>query len=223
MITIFDLDYTLLDSIAVKEKLTSVLGMSKEEYNKSYKENFKDKKENYTLEKHLAILRENGYFDSDIKVQAVKNKFKDKMKELDDFLFDGAVELILSEKAKGNRVVLLTFGNISWQKEKVARLSTIKNLFDEIHYEDKDKAESEYLDELNLGDEEFTIINDNILETEKMLKILGDKKCEVVIVNGPYSDKETAKKFGFNYSETIKDVFPDQETENKEFRIAGLK
>ncbi|PLX22013.1 hypothetical protein C0584_00590 [Candidatus Parcubacteria bacterium] len=210
---IFDLDHTLLNTNVLKEKICEILEMSEEEFDKSYRENFTSKGVKYSFEDHLRALRDVGSINSDIKLQALRKKFDEELSSMDHLLYDGALDLVLSEKAKGNKVILITLGKESWQKEKINRLGSLKGLFDEICYEEKDKAGSDYLVELSRQDGDFVIINDNIGETKKMVSVLNKEgqegeaeRCEVKIVKGIHSEKESAEESGYQFFEEVNNI-----------------
>ncbi len=209
MIYIFDLDYTLLDTKKFKEDLSSVFGMSVEEFSKSYFENFKSKGVNYNLDKHLSILKRDGFIASEEQAAAVKERFGGFMAAIDRYLFPGAEEIIKSLKESGDELVLATFGDIEWQKLKVNALK-LKEYFDKIIYEDKNKKESRELDGLKTRGEKIIIVNDNARELKELEGVFR-KNCETKLISGPYSD---SSKYEGKVYDNFRDVFG--ETEQKE-------
>ncbi|MDA3839463.1 MAG: haloacid dehalogenase-like hydrolase [Patescibacteria group bacterium] len=233
---IFDLDYTLLDSDKLRGKLAEILGLSYDEYEKSYQKNFTDKNITYSFDEHLEILSENLEFRN--KTKAIKEKFNRELENIDDLMYDGAIEYVENEKNNGNEVVLLTFANRKWQKEKIKRLNKINKVFGEenIKVDDKDKSESKELKELATRDE-ILIINDKIGEAIKMVDAiyaerkkngLKEIKIEVAIIEGKYSENEIeieeAKARGFKFYDCIKNVPEFMKAErNKEIENSFLK
>ena len=166
-ITIFDLDHTLLDSNRLKDEIAGVLDMSVDDYNKSYKDHFSKKNINYSFKEHLKILKDSNFFKLDGDYEKVQRDFDNKFKEMDYLINDGSLDLIASEKAKKHKTILVTFGDIQWQEEKISRLRKLKELFreDDVFCIDEDKAN--YISELYKEENKYIIINDNIEETIK--------------------------------------------------------
>jgi len=171
MIIIFDLDYTLLDAKKLKQGLAKALGLTAREFEKSYLEHFKNKKINYNFEKHLQIL--------DKKHTPQIDKF---FKNLDQYLFPQSLN-ILKKLKTNNKLILLSFGNKNWQKQKINNLN-IKKYFDKIILTDKSKAE--ILKQLQGTKDKILIINDNARETLEMQKTL--KNAKVFLVKGVYAN-----------------------------------
>jgi len=215
MITIFDLDHTLLNAEKLKKQTAKILGMSFDEFKKQYKEYFKDLGVNYSFEEHLNLLEKKNIISSEEKTE-MRQKFNEILGNMDKCLNEGARELVLEEKQRASKLVLMTLGNKEWQEEKVSRLPSIAGLFDKIIYEDTDKAKSEFFKKIIQKEKDVLIINDNIEETEKIIKILGREKCQAKIVKSSYSDKKRAKKLGFDFFENIHEMVlrKDQNNEN---------
>jgi len=181
MIIIFDLDYTLLDTKKFKAGLANALDLSIDDFEKSYLENFKNKKLNYNLEKHLKILKQKN-----------TQKLKQFFKSLDQYLFPDSIKILKKlgsapvkarVKKNNNKLILLSFGNKEWQKQKINNLS-IKDYFDKIILTDIDKAK--ILKTLQKTKEKILIINDNAREILEMKKVL--KNCNIFLTKGPYCD-----------------------------------
>jgi hypothetical protein len=60
MIFIFDLDHTLLNSEKIKQSLSRIFGMSKQEYNINYHQLFGDGGDLYNPYAHLNLLASSG-------------------------------------------------------------------------------------------------------------------------------------------------------------------
>lgn len=181
MAVIFDLDYTLLNTAKFKKALAEALGMDIKEFGNSYREHFKNKGVNYNLAEHLEILNKNN--------DATRGRIKEIWQNLDKYLSEAAEEILREFKKRDNKLIMLSLGDIGWQKMKIKNLS-IKKYFTEIIFEEVDKTKSlEKLRELTKG-EKITIVNDNAKELEKMQAILGGGKCETYLIKGPYSEKE---------------------------------
>lgn len=223
MITIFDLDYTLLNTASFKKALAGILRMSAEEFDLSYEENFKSKKENYNIEAHLDKMGVEN------KKKILEN-FKNLMADISDYLNEGAREAVLNERMSGNKVVLLTFGNESWQQEKVNRLGDITDLFDEIVYESEKKENSPYFKSIP-KEAKLKIINDNFKETKRIVEKIskyrdGEKSgIEVTIIKGPYSEdtdelRAEIEEIGWRYCENIGDLNRENQEVAQERKFA---
>lgn len=224
-ITIFDLDHTLLDSKKLKEDIAEILDMSVGDYNKSYNENFEKKNINYSFKEHLKILKEDDYFKLNGSYEKAERDFDNKFKEMDYLLNDGYLELIASEKSKGHKTIMVTFGNKYWQEEKISKLGKLKELFgkDEIFCIDEDKAN--YVSELYENEAKYIIINDNIKETIRMVDKLGKGNCEVKIIGGKYHSeeevleaRELALSAGFEFYESIRALVSINNEYSNEFK-----
>ncbi len=199
-ITIFDLDHTLLNSDKLRNNLAEILGLSVEEYSKHYEENFTNNNLNYSFKKHLEILREDIKYSNNPNLKVAEKVFQEKFSNMDYLLNDGAIDLINLEQEKKNKVILLTFGNLEWQRDKIDRLYSIKEAFgpDNIHYTDKKKGE--YLKKIYPQAEKFVIYNDNIKETIDIVNALGREKCTVYIIKSKHSTEEKYIKLAEEYS-----------------------
>lgn len=218
MIYIFDLDYTLLDAKRFKEDLSSVFGMSVEEFGKSYFENFKSKGINYNLNSHLAILEKDGFIANKEQTEGVKERFNEFMKNIDEYLFPGAEEIIKSLKERGDELVLATFGDIEWQKLKVNSLK-LKKYFDRVIYEDKSKKENKELKSLRNRGEKIIIVNDNARELNELKDVFGSH-CETKLIHERYSGN--AKYEGKIYND-LSDAFKEMEQNEISGELRGVK
>lgn len=125
MIIIFDLDYTLLDTMKFKSALARALEISLKMYNNDYDKYFKQTKTNYSLTKHLSILRQKKAIKDE---KRVKENISKLWQNIDKFLFLGADKVLHDLKSKNHQLFLITFGEKGWQKEKVKNLK-IKKIF----------------------------------------------------------------------------------------------
>lgn len=195
MLIIFDLDYTLLDTLEFKKGLAEALNLEFDVYHKNCKKYFKDKDILYNLEKHLKILEQEN---SDFKIN------ENFLSNIGKYLFPEADDILKKMKDAGHKLVLLTYGDVQWQKMKVENLK-IKKYFDEIIYTDKGKGEvirnsktplapllerggpgSTHPLPLSRGEEKILIVNDNARECLEMREAIGD--CEIFLVKGRYSE-----------------------------------
>ena len=179
---IFDLDYTLLDSKKLKEEgLALFFGMTAGEFSDFYEKNFKKRNINYDPREHIRMLALDAEEDKKMEelVEFIKNK-------IGDYLLPGAKGLLKQLKDGGNRLVLMTYGDLNWHKLKINSLPEIKKYFDKVILTDKDKSEHDFLRSLADKGEKIIIINDKAAESLRMKEVLGDC-CEVCLIKGPYS------------------------------------
>ncbi|MBI4812068.1 HAD family hydrolase [Candidatus Falkowbacteria bacterium] len=188
MIIIFDLDYTLLDAAKFKNGLAKVLGLSRKEFNLSYKKHFKNKKINYNPERHLLILEKEG---KKLPLNA-KKRVVCFLRNINKFLFSGAEEKI-RKLGKKNFLILLTLGDKSWQARKMKNLK-IKKYFDKIILVDKHKTGA--LKFLKNKKDKILVVNDKAKETKEILKMINAK---TFLIKGPYS-KNIKHKFEIHKS-----------------------
>jgi len=179
---IFDLDYTLLDTVRFKEKLAEIF--SKENFPADYKKYFKDRGINFDSEKYLGLLKGEGRIDG-AREKDLKLGLEELLSQMDNFLFDDVGRVLKHLHDSGAELILLTFGDKDWHEKKVKSLS-VKKYFKQIVFEDANKADSEYLKSLKNVEEEILIVNDNAKETDAMVKVIGGK-AKVFLVDGPYA------------------------------------
>ncbi|MFH1582694.1 MAG: HAD hydrolase-like protein [Candidatus Falkowbacteria bacterium] len=211
MKVIFDLDYTLLDTLKFKEKIAGIF--DQEDFKADYKKYFKDEGINFDYDEYLAILKAEGRIDSE-REKELRLELEKLISNINDYLKPDAENVLKHFKESGAELILVTFGNKKWQELKIKNL-TIAKYFSNIIYEDKDKSKSEYLKSLSETDEEILLINDNLDEAKEMLKIL--KRGELHLVDGPYSKElhESEKKVRVKkLAELISD-----NSENKELHL----
>src|SRR3989338_1420494 len=178
---IFDLDYTLLDTVRFKDALADIF--VQENFYADYKKYFKDQGINFDPREYLNIIKDEGKIDSYAEKE-IKSGLKELLGMMDNYLFRGVAKILKKLKDGGAELILLTFGNKEWHEDKIRTLS-IGRYFTQIVFEEEDKAGSEYLRSLKNTEEEVLIVNDNAKETEKMIKIIGEK-AKVFLVDGPY-------------------------------------
>ena len=73
MIYIFDLDYMLLDTSRQRNKIAGTIGLSVEEYQKSYFRHYTSRKKHYNPYQHIDILHKEGRFGADKREDYIKN------------------------------------------------------------------------------------------------------------------------------------------------------
>ncbi|MDP2709443.1 MAG: HAD hydrolase-like protein [bacterium] len=182
MIILFDLDYTLMDTARLHDRLAEIF--DREDYRHDYQALFKQRQVNFDAEKYLKILKQQGRVDA-AREKELRRGLNELMNELDKYLKPGAAEALQHFKQAGDRLVLITFGNQAWQAEKVKYLS-IAGYFDQVIFEERDKSKSDFLKSLGQAKEKALIVNDNIGEAAEMKKILGER-AELRLVKGKYN------------------------------------
>jgi hypothetical protein len=195
MIDVLDLDYTLLDTEEFKNDLSVALRMTRSEYDHDYVLYFTSQGRNYNVDDHLSYRIRDGYI-SDIEAKKSRDNVSKLLLHIDHYLKEGTEELLGELKKRGDKLFLFTFGNNEWQKRKVLNSKILKKYFDRYFFEEGDKASNKDLLELAMSNEEMLIVNDNLkegLEMIKTLKVFNDRS-RLVIINGKYSQDETARK-----------------------------
>src|SRR3989339_443729 len=160
MLIVFDLDHTLFDALKFKDALA----------------------ENFNPYKHVSYLISEGKIDSG-NGQKIKIQIINLLKRADNFVFSGAESILENLKEGDRELVLLTFGDIVWQKMKIKNLA-IKNYFNRIIITDKSKITA--LDAYKNYSGRKIMINDNAQENKALKKELPD--WEIYLVDGPYAD-----------------------------------
>ena len=210
MKVIFDLDYTLMDTVRLHHELAEIF--DKEDYRSDYQKYFKDRGVNFDGEKYLEILKSHGRIDR-VREKELELKLAELFMDLDNYLKPDAEQVLKHFIEEGYELILITFGNKEWQEQKVKNLS-IKKYFSEIIFEEEDKSKSEYLRSLGEGDEKILIINDNLDEAAEMKKVLGDK-AELRLIKR--EDKEGVE--GVKLQELIPEGKRRENKEAKEFNL----
>jgi len=208
MKVIFDLDYTLMDTVQLHSKLAEIF--DKENYREDYQFFFRSKGISFDGEKYLAILKELGRIDG-AREKELKSKLAELMENMDDFLKPDAESVLKHFIKDGHELILITFGNKEWQEKKVKNLS-IKKYFSEIIFEEEDKSKSEYLRSLGEGNEKILIINDNLDEAVAMQKVLGDK-AELRLV------KREDKKEAEPHIKNLRELLPEEKRRESELKL----
>lgn len=169
MTVVFDLDYTLLDTVAFKEALKEAvtsLGVTPERYEETYKQIVKREGKVYDYDPgvHIEALQED--LGDPGKMAEAKARIDRVLVSTEQYLYPGAVEMVTKYKDAGVRLVLLTFGNEAWQEAK-SRYSGLTQLFDRVYAVGKEKTS--VLRGIALEDDEVIVVNDNGQEMKEMM------------------------------------------------------
>ncbi|HTK04114.1 MAG TPA: HAD hydrolase-like protein [Candidatus Eisenbacteria bacterium] len=166
---VFDLDYTLLDTIAFKEALIAATGVPKEAWEETYKDTVAKK----------GFFEPGAFFDElagrnllTDDVAAAKDRFEGVLRTTEQYLYPEAKELVLAlGRHKGEvEVDLMTFGEAKWQRSKVEH-SGLGRMFQDVLYVETNKKE--FVQGLGKGRDEVDeviLVNDNGKEMEEMVE-----------------------------------------------------
>ena len=194
MIFVFDLDHTLLNAEKIKRALSRIFKMDKREYRESYYKLFGAKKDLYNPYVHLDLLVKTGVIDAG-HLPEYKEKIKKLLKRLDDFIEPAAEDLLKRLKRRKHVLILISHGNVSWQREKINNLK-IKKYFTKIVITDKNKIDSFKF--LRNSKEEILIVNDNARENLAASKLLP--KAKIFLIKGIHSNniEHNYKEYSLN-------------------------
>lgn len=208
MIIIFDLDYTLLDTARFKhDGLALFFSMNEAEFKDYYKKNFKDNGVNYSPKKHLQVL---GWRQAEM--VAKLNELDDWLeKEISRYLLPEAEEILKRLREAGHKIILASFGDEEFQKQKISALKingvNVAEFFDKVIISDKIKVELEELKRFR--GENILLVDDNLREALELKEVLGEK-CEIFLVDGPYARYREYDIAPRNLKELSEKFFPDE-------------
>jgi uncharacterized cofD-like protein len=196
MITVTDLDYTLLDAARFKrECLAPFFGMTAEAWEEQYQRNFKKPGINYSPRKQFEL---HGLPESEIarRLADLRKRLK---QDIGKFLFPEAEEMLAFLKGRSEELILASFGDLEWQGMKIDSLHVNKEAaaqyFSRIILEDKDKTENGTI--RSLRGKEVLLVNDNYRESRKLLEALGGS-AKLYLVKGPYSENRREAHAGLS-------------------------
>jgi len=181
MIYIFDLDYTLLDAIEFKRGLARILGLSWEDWQKDYQKFFKDQNKNFNFYQMLNYLIRAEIVNQNQAVE-IRHAVLKYLKTIDTFIFPAGLELLKKLTQDKHSLMLVSLGDMVWQKSKIENLK-IKKFFAKVIITDSNKRTA--LSFLKNSTEEIAIINDNARETFLLQESIP--RAKIYIVDGPYA------------------------------------
>lgn len=201
---VFDLDYTLLDTVKFKEALVAATGADVAKYEIAYAD---------------AVERGGGRFDPDIlfdslvengalaaaESEAARERFGAVVRKTEDYLYPEAKEMLEALRKFDVAVDLLTFGNKKWQEEKVKH-SGLAELFGAVHCTEQDKKE--VITNLGKDQDKVIVVNDNGKEMEEMMEAAPEYRY--VLKKGP---KPVSSELRLPTAESINDLVGILETE----------
>lgn len=202
MTIIFDLDYTLLDTAAFKKELSSALrecGISDTEFQEVYSE--KVEKEELVRDFDPLMYVKELRDSLSCSEEEVVGRIEKVAGNASSHLFPDAVEVLGALKSEGHRLMLMTHGNVAWQKKKVEQ-SGIRDVFDEVFYAPEKKEDLKDV----LADIEMpaVMVNDN----GKEIDLLGTAfpQYRMIAVRGP---KPLPSDEGIPVCDNLKEVYSE--------------
>lgn len=107
---LIDLDHTLLNNAAFKLALAESLELSPEDWKHAYEQ----------------FVQDNGTFEPQAFLQGVsleqRRAFDQTVAKARLYLYSDSMQFLEAAHAKHYRIVLVTFGNVAWQQQKLAAL-----------------------------------------------------------------------------------------------------
>lgn len=169
MTFIIDFDHTLFNTTHFKKELarsTRNLGIGPKLWLSTYKKTIKRVKDayDYNTKAHSQILSKK----TGIPAPVIEKRLKLVLPKSEKFLYPDTKAFLKFLKNKGNKIILLTLGNIGWQKEKIKNIK-IKKYFNKLVYTYWHKK---YL-KIKLSDRppNWVFINDDPIEIKELKKI----------------------------------------------------
>ena len=134
MTFIIDFDHTLFNTTRFKKELarsTRKLGIGPELWLSTYKKTIERVKDayDYNARAHSQILSKK----TGIPAPVIEKRLKLVLPKSEKFLYPDTKAFLKFLKNKGDKIILLTLGNIGWQKEKIKNIK-IKKYFDKLIY-----------------------------------------------------------------------------------------
>jgi FMN phosphatase YigB (HAD superfamily) len=199
-----DLDDTLYNTRQLKEDIYKVfepIGISHDDFIRAYRQAAELPMlgyYNYTFPKQVSAVRDQGF---DVNEEALVPKLENLLAQ--NYLLSGAENFLVSLKNIGEKLILLTAGNLDFQAKKI-EYSGIKKFFDEVVQIDggKDLALAPFM----ASNENVLFINDN-LDENMMMKNKYPNLSIFSIINLSYWTEKDYSNSGipsFNNFEEIK-------------------
>jgi FMN phosphatase YigB (HAD superfamily) len=214
MIDVIDLDYTLLDADDLKNDLAANLHLSREQFNNDYEQYYKKEGRNYHPFDHIKLIVERGWPKEVDKIKTTTS-IRQLLLNIDHYLLPGAVELLHGLRARGDTLIIYSFGDEDFQRMKIESSKLLPKLVDGFVVEGKDKTKNPFFETLIEEKQRVLLINDNLAEAVKMKELLelNGIECEVIAPEGPYNKLlEEARLQGVTFVHKLEEV---QEIINK--------
>ena len=195
---VFDLDYTLLDTIAFKKALVDATGVDEKEWQSSYDEAVKANKGLFEPSAFFSELKQRKLL-TDESEEASRRRFDDVLKTTEQYLYPQAKELLEALGKHEVEVDLMTFGQADWQRAKVEH-SGLTRLFNKVLYVESDKKG--FVKGLGEGQDKVLVVNDNGKEMDEMVEA-APEHTYVLKTGGP---KAPPKDWKHLKAESIEDL-----------------
>lgn len=201
---IIDFDDTLFDTYRWKQerfKPLAELGITPEFAQVTYREIRNTPGAVYSNERHAELLGSHGY-----PKEAVLKALEDNSTEstLKRFVFSDSIPFLEFLKKTGQKIILLSIGDSSFQRVKLSGIGFLK-YFDEIYFVDRHKEKNMApILQLCAAYETMWFINDKVEETESVMRVCPRmqpvlKVCEEF----PIEEYQTS---GFPYFKTLTEI-----------------
>lgn len=201
---IIDFDDTLFDTFHWKQerfKPLAELGITPEFAQVTYREIRNTPGAVYSNERHAKLLGSHGY-----PVEAVFNALEANSAEstLKRFIFSDSISFLEFLKKTGQKVILLSIGDPSFQRVKLNGIGFLK-YFDEIYFVDrhKEKNMTPILQLCAVG-ETMWFINDKVEETQSVVDACPEVKPVLKVCEE--FPLETYAASGFPYFKTLTEI-----------------
>lgn len=203
MIVIFDLDHTILNTEKLKKDMVGIFGISIKQFNDDYQKLFRDREMPYSPYKHIRFLKKEKLIYS---IAICDRKMDALVKNIKKYLYPKALKVLEKFKSRGDKVILMSVGDLKWQEKKINALK-IKKYFNRVIVIERKKCKNlDFLKKETLPagrqEEKILIINDNAGETLDMKKAIG--KCEICLIHGPYSKNAEHNFNTYNIKDCLK-------------------
>lgn len=169
MTFIIDFDHTLFNTTRFKEELArsvKSLEIDRKLWFETYGKTIRQVKNayDYNARTHSQILSKK----TGIPAPIIEKRLKLVLPQSDKFLYPDTKNFLKFLKNKGGKIILLTLGNIEWQKEKIKNIK-IKKYFNKLIYTYWHKK---YLKiKLKENPNSWIFINDDPIEIKELKKI----------------------------------------------------
>ncbi len=155
---ILDLDYTLLDTTAFSYALSTSLGISREQWLSSYDQ----------------FVKDNGFFSAQDFLRGVsdseRKQFYAVLQNLRRYCYKDTWPFIQQVVAKGHDALIMTFGERTWQTEKLKALMLPSSIRTLVVQEPKVQRLADYYEP------DMIMVDDRASELEAVAKVYSDVK-----------------------------------------------
>ncbi len=153
-----------IDSLGDLKSAFARFGVSDDAWEKSYEAIWPS---GYSLRKHLEALRKLGAIASASVASAMQDTLERAFSDLHPYLFPDVVEFLSAARRRGFELILLSFGDPTWQSYKV-RTSGLTPYFTQIVYTSDEKGKAGMLDTIASGYAELYAVDNNPADLDAM-------------------------------------------------------